>query len=67
MPTTKAPEALLRLDTVKARTGLSRSLIYKLASEGRFPRALHVANTRVSVWPESAIAAWIEATIGEAA
>lgn len=67
MPTPPPPEALLRLEAVKARTGLSRSLIYRLIAEASFPRAIHIAKSRVSVWPSSAIDAWVKSQIEEAA
>jgi prophage regulatory protein len=51
--------SLLRLDAVKARTGLGRSVIYKLASEGRFPAPIHPENTRLSCWDSSAIDRWV--------
>jgi len=62
-----APEALLRLEDVKARVGLSRALIYKLASEGKFPSPIHIRGTRVSVWPSRSIDEFVAAQIEGAA
>lgn len=67
MPTTQPPEALLRLDTVMSRVGLSRSLIYRKIAEASFPAPIHIRGTRVSVWPASAIEQWISTQIEEAA
>lgn len=52
------PEKILRLDTVRDRTGLSRSTIYRKIAEGTFP-----AQVKISVhgagWHESEINRWI--------
>ena len=52
------PERILRLKTVLARTGLSRSTVYRKIADGTFP-----AQVRISVhgagWHESAINEWI--------
>jgi prophage regulatory protein len=52
-------ESLLRIDAVKARTGLGRSQIYKMASEGLFPKPIQIAGARVAAWRDSAITDWI--------
>lgn len=53
-----APERIVRIKTVLARTGLSRSTIYRKIAEGTFP-----AQVRISVngagWKESDIDRWI--------
>lgn len=59
-------ETLLRIDAVKARTGLGRSQIYKLASEGRFPKPVQIAGARVAVWRDTAVTAWIAQQLEEA-
>ena len=38
---------ILRLPTVKARTGLGSSTIYKFISEGRFPKAVALGDRAV--------------------
>ena len=53
-----APDRIVRLKTVLARTALSRSTIYRKIAEGTFP-----AQIRISVngagWRESDIDRWI--------
>lgn len=67
MHTSNNPEALLRLESVKARVGISRSQIYAMIADGRFPKPIRVRGTRVSVWNSGAIDHWIAAQIGETA
>ena len=55
-------ESLLRLDAVKARTGLSRSETYRRIAEGTFPRPINLSK-RVVCWPASEVDAWIERQI----
>ena len=50
---------ILRLPTVKAITGLSRSTIYLRMSEGSFPRQVNLGSRAVG-WLASEIAHWIE-------
>lgn len=50
-------DALLRRADVELLTGLSRSSIYRLISEGSFPRPVKVGERAVR-WPASAIEAW---------
>ncbi|MDP1573601.1 MAG: AlpA family transcriptional regulator [Coxiellaceae bacterium] len=57
-------QTILRLPTVKNRTGLSRSSIYLKISEGEFPRQIKIG-TRQSGWIESEIDEWIEQRINE--
>ncbi len=51
-------DRIIRLKTVLARTGLSRSTLYRKITEGTFP-----AQIRISVhgagWHESAVNRWI--------
>lgn len=56
MPTSSR---LLRLRDVQRATGLSRSSLYRLASEGRFPSAVKLT-PHATAWHESEILAWIE-------
>ena len=49
---------LLRLPHVKARTGLSRSEIYRRITMGEFPAPVKLGE-RASAWPESEVTAWI--------
>ena len=50
---------ILRLPTVKAITGLSRSTIYLRMSEGSFPRQVNLGSRAVG-WLVSEIDHWIE-------
>ncbi|MBX9643650.1 MAG: AlpA family phage regulatory protein [Novosphingobium sp.] len=56
-------ERIIRLKTVLARTGLSRSTLYRKIAEGTFP-----AQVRISIhgagWHESAINRWISDPVG---
>lgn len=56
-------ERIIRLKTVLARTGLSRSTLYRKIAEGTFP-----AQVRISIhgagWHESAINGWIANPVG---
>ena len=52
-------EKLLRRQQVEELTGLSRASIYRLISEGEFPRPVRVSSTGVR-WKSSDISAWIE-------
>jgi prophage regulatory protein len=54
--------ALLRLPAVIARTGLSRSAIYRLGQLGQFPRPVAIG-PRASAWPSNEVDAWIAARI----
>ncbi|WP_038719114.1 AlpA family transcriptional regulator [Burkholderia pseudomallei] len=53
----RAPQ-LLRLADVKARTGLSRTTIYRFIADGRFPRNFPIG-ARAVAWLESDITQWI--------
>lgn len=49
---------ILRLPTVKARTGLSRSTIYLKISQGTFPKPVSLGARAVG-WLESQIDDWV--------
>ena len=55
----------LRLPTVSSKTGLGRSQIYLMISQGKFPRQIKLS-TRCSGWLESEIDAWIQKKVEEA-
>ncbi|MUV15438.1 helix-turn-helix transcriptional regulator [Noviluteimonas gilva] len=57
-----ATNVLLRLPQVKARTGLSRSEIYRRISSGDFPAPVKLGE-RASAWPENEVTEWCEARI----
>ena len=54
--------AMLRLPTVKARTGLSRSTIYLRISEGTFPKPVSLGGRAVG-WIEEEINDWLDRQI----
>lgn len=56
--------ALLRLPTVIARTGMSRSEIYRREALGEFPRRVNLGARSVG-WLSSEIQEWIESRIRE--
>jgi prophage regulatory protein len=52
------PDRIVRLKTVLARTGLSRSTLYRKIGEGTFPRQVPIS-AHGAGWHESAINRWI--------
>lgn len=55
MPT---PERIIRMRTVLARTGLSRSTVYRKIREGTFPPRIKIS-VHGAGWHESEIERWI--------
>ncbi len=55
-------QTILRLPSVKSRTGMSRSSIYNAVKEGTFPRQINLGPRAVG-WLESSIDAWIQGRI----
>lgn len=54
----EAKTSFIRLEQVKARTGLSRSTLYAYIRDGRFPSPITISD-RCVAWVESEIDAWI--------
>jgi prophage regulatory protein len=54
----REPDRIVRLKTVLARTGLSRSTIYRKIAEGTFPAQLRISVNGAG-WRESDINRWI--------
>lgn len=52
------PERFVKLDEVKRRVGLGKSMIYRLIQEGKFPPPYKISPL-ASRWSEREIAAWI--------
>jgi len=52
------PDRIIRLRTVLARTGLSRSTIYRKIREGTFPAQIRIS-TNGAGWHESDINRWV--------
>ena len=57
-----APLRLLRFPAVRARTGLSRSTIWRLERQGAFPRHHRISANAVA-WVEDDIAKWIQSKV----
>jgi len=53
---------LLKLNTVLAITGLSRSYVYALAQQDLFPKPVKLTE-RSSAWVEAEVQEWIESRI----
>lgn len=58
----RSAHSILRLPSVKARTGLSRSTIYLKVSECSFPKPIALG-TRAVGWIEAEINAWLSQRI----
>jgi prophage regulatory protein len=58
------PVKILRIAQVRERTGLATSSIYKLISEGDFPRPVALTERTVG-WPEHDVSAWLEQRLAE--
>jgi prophage regulatory protein len=56
-------DRIVRLRTVLARTGLSRSTIYRKIAEGTFPAQLKISMNGTG-WHESDIDCWIDNPAG---
>ena len=57
-------QTVCRLPAVKAQTGLSRSTIYALMAEGRFPKPIKLGERAVG-WAEAEVSAWIETRMAQ--
>jgi prophage regulatory protein len=51
-------DRILRIKAVLARTGLSRSTLYRKIQNGTFPRQIHIG-IRCAGWRESEVGAWM--------
>ena len=57
---------LIRIREVMALTSLSKSYIYQLTAQGKFPKRVQLVKGGSSVaWLESEVLAWIEARLTE--
>ena len=54
-----APDRIVRMKTVLARTGLSKSTIYRKIAEGTFPPRIRISINGAG-WKESDINRWVE-------
>lgn len=53
---------ILRLPTVKTRTGLARSTIYLRIAQGTFPEPIRLGGRAVG-WLENEVQAWLDARV----
>ena len=56
-------DCYLRLKTVVSMTGVSRSSIYRLIGEGRFPQQVMLSRRSVG-WRASCVRRWLEDPTG---
>jgi prophage regulatory protein len=61
--TDRSRDNLLRLAEVKARTGMSRTTIYRKAGQGTFPKPTPISAGLVA-WYETDVNAWIADPMG---
>lgn len=61
------PRRIMRLPEVKAASGLSRTTIYDLMKEGRFPKSRRIAGAHAVGWDSLEIASWVTAQLSEVA
>ena len=54
----RQPDRIIRFDTVRTRTGLSRSTIYRKMAEGTFPAKFRIS-TNGAGWKESDLDRWV--------
>lgn len=52
-------EKMMRRKQLEYKIGLSRSTIYKMIKDGKFPKPVKIG-VRAVAWPESAIEQWID-------
>jgi prophage regulatory protein len=57
---------LLRFPTVRERTGLSRSTIWRLERHGDFPKHRRIS-ANVVAWVEAEVTSWIHSKVGDIA
>lgn len=55
-------DRILRRPEVEARTGLSRSTLYFMISEGEFPKPVKIGKRAVG-WPEKRILEWLNSRV----
>lgn len=58
----KGIDPVHRINGAKLLTGLSRSTIYRLVQEGKFPRPIKLGE-RASGWKQSDLEAWLESRV----
>ena len=63
---TRSTGQLLRLPSVEAKTGLSKSEIYRRIKLGTFPQPIKLG-ARAVAWPMAALDAWVNSLIQQGA
>lgn len=58
-------EVLLRLPAVTRQTGLGKSTLYGLVSQGQFPKPIRIS-ARCVAWRRSEVQRWIDLRVQEA-
>jgi prophage regulatory protein len=61
--TANRPLRFLRFPAVRARTGLSRTTVWRLERQGDFPRHRRISTNAVA-WAEHEVADWIRSKLG---
>jgi prophage regulatory protein len=56
------PDRLMRLQELAATSGLSKTTIYQLMKEGKFPKSIRI-HARLVGWSEKAVQKWIQERI----
>ena len=62
MNTEEFKMSLIRLNEVKALTGLGRSSIYKFMADGRFPQSVSLGE-RAIAWVDTEVEDWVQEKI----
>lgn len=60
MPDTTTTTELWRLPRVLAATGLSRTMLFRLVADQRFPRPVSLGGTAAKAWRSSEVQQWID-------
>lgn len=63
LPAMQQDERIIRLKTVLARTGLSRSTVYRMIANGSFPRQRRIG-IQATGWYQSEVEEWISDPFG---
>lgn len=66
MECAKAADRVIRIKEVLAVTGLSRSVLYRLSSQGVFPAQVDTG-AKYAAWRHSDVQAWIATRVAKAA
>ena len=56
---------LFGLPSIMEMTGISRSSVYRLVQENKFPKPVHVAVPKMTVWASDVIEKWVQTQLSE--